>query len=370
MSREKSPTTQIGYWLLTCALLCLAPKFTWGSVQDSKTRPKAWTGSDPTSSGSFLKIYLPREVTIPAPSTSSGRALSEVEGQDNHFKLGQISIIRGEESLVAKASNITLGQISVPGQRIVVDRSTALSRLACNGIPASKVTLIGAEKVTVQKQHQVIKGREFVELASSFLKKTLPMSFGIGSACQFSPVWIPKDLILPGLSKDVRLSPRLVQSPDVHREAKVQIAVFSEGGEIGVREVTFRLKYNCRTIVTLVEIPAGAVISPENVKIEKTVSNYPEPINWRPSYGLIARRRIPAETVIRPDMVGPAEPAIVVGRNETVVIQIKRPGLLITALGKAMQEGRSGEYIKVRNLDSQRIILTKVNEDGTVEPIF
>jgi flagella basal body P-ring formation protein FlgA len=35
-----------------------------------------------------------------------------------------------------------------------------------------------------------------------------------------------------------------------------------------------------------------------------------------------------------------------------------------------MQEGRAGEYIKVRNLDSQRMILAKVNEDGTVEPIF
>ncbi|MHC4087226.1 MAG: flagella basal body P-ring formation protein FlgA [Planctomycetota bacterium] len=35
-----------------------------------------------------------------------------------------------------------------------------------------------------------------------------------------------------------------------------------------------------------------------------------------------------------------------------------------------MQEGRTGEYIKVRNLNSQRIILARVKEDGTVEPVL
>jgi len=69
-------------------------------------------------------------------------------------------------------------------------------------------------------------------------------------------------------------------------------------------------------------------------------------------------------------MIGPARPAVVVGRNQTVVIRIERPGILVTAIGKAMQDGRVGEYIKVRNVDSQRIILAKVNEDGAVEPIF
>jgi flagella basal body P-ring formation protein FlgA len=42
----------------------------------------------------------------------------------------------------------------------------------------------------------------------------------------------------------------------------------------------------------------------------------------------------------------------------------------VTATGKAMEKGRLGECIKVKNIDSQRVILAKVNEDGTVEPVF
>jgi len=63
-------------------------------------------------------------------------------------------------------------------------------------------------------------------------------------------------------------------------------------------------------------------------------------------------------------------PPVIVKRNRTVVIRIERPGLLITAIGKAMQDGRAGDYIKVKNVDSQRIIFARVNADGTVEPVF
>jgi flagella basal body P-ring formation protein FlgA len=57
-------------------------------------------------------------------------------------------------------------------------------------------------------------------------------------------------------------------------------------------------------------------------------------------------------------------------RNQTVIIRIDKPGLAVTAMGKSMQQGKLGELIKVKNIDSQRVILARVNEDGTVEPVF
>jgi len=296
-----------------------------------------------------LQIYLPREVTV----------------EDDSISLGQVSIIRGKGSLVTKASGIALGRISVPGQEIIIDRPTVLSRLACSGIPVSKVRLTGAEKTKVKRQQQIIRGSKFVELASSFLTKNPPAR----SVCQLDSMRIPKDLVILDAGKEIKLSPRLTKN-GTRNHAKVRIGVLADGKEIGVREVTFRLKYDCRRAVSLVDIPAGVSISPANVKIEKTLSAYPEPANWNPPYGLVARRRIPANTAIRSYMVGPANPAVIVKRNQTVVIRIERPGLLITAIGKAMQNGRGGEYIKVQNVDSQRIIFAKVNEDGTVEPVF
>jgi flagella basal body P-ring formation protein FlgA len=350
MRKKKSIITQaykgtemlITCALMTCVLFCHT---SMGSVESESTNSQDNNARKDTC----IRIYLPRKVTI----------------QDNYLKLGQVSIVRGDESLVAKVNEIALGRFSMPGQEIVIDRSTLLSRLACNGIPPSIVTMTGAEEIAVKKQHKIITSSEFVKSAYSFLKKNL----STGSGCQAEPLRIPKDLLLPVLDKDVILNPRMVES-GTRNQAKVRISVLADSNEIGSGEVTFRLKFNCHTAVTLVEIPAGAVISPENVKIGKIVSDYPEPANWSPPYGLITRRALPVNTAIQPDMVIPAKPAVSIKRNETVVIRIDMPGLLVTALGKAMQQGHTGECIKVRNIDSQRIIAARIEEDGTVVPIF
>jgi flagella basal body P-ring formation protein FlgA len=69
-------------------------------------------------------------------------------------------------------------------------------------------------------------------------------------------------------------------------------------------------------------------------------------------------------------MFGPVKSPIIIKRNQNVVIRIENPGFVITAMGKTMQDGRAGEYIKVRNVDSQRIILVRINEDGSVGPVL
>jgi flagella basal body P-ring formation protein FlgA len=307
------------------------------------------SNADNTKKDSSLQIYLPRAITI----------------KDKHLSLGQVGIIRGQESLVAKASEIALGQISVPGQKIVIDREMVLSRLACNGIPVWKVTLTGAETITIKQQERTIGSDEFIKIASSFLGKNPPDV----SVCGFNPIRRPQDFIIPGTSKDISFSPRLVPSRAIN-QAKVEITIRSGGEKIGKCEVIFGLKYNCRQAVTKVNIPAGAVISHENVKIEKKQSNYPESVDWKPPYGLIVKRQIPVKTVLHPNMFGPVKSPIIAKRNQKVVIRIDMPGFSITACGKAMQDGQAGDYIKVRNVDSQRIILAKINEDGSVKPVF
>ena len=70
------------------------------------------------------------------------------------------------------------------------------------------------------------------------------------------------------------------------------------------------------------------------------------------------------------DLVENVKPEMVVKRNQNVSIKVDRMGLLVTALGKTLQDGRVGDCIKVQNLSSQRIIIAKVKEDGSVEPVF
>lgn len=332
MNENKSTKIFIACVVLTCALFC---------------RASTSSNNNELCIDSELKIYLPREVTI----------------KDSNLTLGQVSIIRGSEPLATKASELPLGRISVPGQKIVLDKTMILSRLACNGISTSKLTITGSEKITVKQQNRTISSSEFVSLANSFLEKNPPGS----SACKWNPIRKPKDFVLPAESKDIKLSPRLVQT-GVKNQARVEIAVLSENSKIGVRQVTFTMLYERHQAVTKVDIPAGSIIGSDNIKIEKTQSSDPEPAGYKPPYGLVVRHRLPAGTVLAPNMLKHLEAPVILKRNQNVIIRIERPGFLITAMGIAMQDGRAGDYIKVRNNDSQRIILARIKEDGTVEP--
>ena len=111
-------------------------------------------------------------------------------------------------------------------------------------------------------------------------------------------------------------------------------------------------------------------MTPDNTKIETRVSDRPEPAGWKPPYGLLATRAVVANTEISDDMITALTSSVVVRRNSAVVIRLDRPGFTVTAMGTALQEARTGETLKVRNDDSRRVIVCKVNADGSVEPVL
>jgi len=297
----------------------------------------------------LLQVHLPREVTV----------------QGNLLTLGQISVVRGDPALVAAAAAIGLGQLSMPGQKAQLDRPTILSRLASQGIPAQRVRLTGAEAITVRRFQKIISTEEFIELGKTFLRQRPP-----GPAIRAAiPTIKPKDLVLPGQVADLQVTPQYGKTA-ARGSVTVQITVTGDGKELGVREIPFRLRYLSHRVVTAKEVPEGTALTAENTKIETLESDQPEPANWKPPYGQMAVRTLAAGTEIRGDMLNAAQAPVIVLRNEAVVIRIQRPELVVTAMGIALQEARAGEIVRVRNADSSRVVLCKVNTDGTVEPML
>ncbi len=295
-----------------------------------------------------LQIYLPREISV----------------QESNLKLGYIGIVRGTDSFVKKANQVNLGLFSIPGQDIVISKNTIMSRLASEGITVSDVTFMGAEEVTVKRKQQIITGDDFANLADDFLKKNI-----VGKSISgWKTTRSAQELIIPDSDEEVKYTFTLERNAN-SGYVNVKIDVMSGEQKIGSRNISFRLEYENRTPIALIDIPAGAAITSENVKIEKRASLSPEPVDWKAPFGLVAKRLIQANTVIREDMIGTARPEVIVKRNQNVVIRLVRPGFTITAVGRTMQDGKLGESIKVKNVDSQRIIIGKVNEDGSIEPM-
>lgn len=319
--------------------------------------------ADPVQAEVGLQIYLPRDITV----------------HSSVPKLGQVAIIRGNDALANQVNDIALGRISLPGQAVVIDRRQILSRLASHGIEATQVNLTGALKTTITQTHQVISGDALVAKALAFLKANQTDS----SICRYHPVRSPKDVVVSGYGQETQISVQPLKSPSPIQSGAI-VSVFSDGQKVAQQEVIFQLKFRCHRLVTQKAIDRGERISMDNVKIQQGVADYPEALHrngWIqaelsgkgepgiPS-ALIASRSIPIDTVLQKGMVGPVEPKMLVKRRQSVVIRFEQFGLTVTAVGLAEQDGHLGEIIKVRNVDSKRIIMAHINEDGTVSPIL
>ena len=138
---------------------------------------------------------------------------------------------------------------------------------------------------------------------------------------------------------------------------------------IGKRELLFTLKYYSQRVVATSGISPGQTISPQNSRIESVLADRKSDTSGLP-LGLKAARHIQSGAIITTGMVFKPKPAILVKRSETVQIKIVGPTWRITTYGIALQNGRCGDAIRVRNIDSKKIIVARVDKVGDVVPIM
>jgi flagella basal body P-ring formation protein FlgA len=257
-----------------------------------------------------------------------------------------------------------MGRIASAGQKITIDRTVIASSLAANGIPAAKVKFTGANEITISQKNITITGKQLADKAIAYLTDNPPHP----SICKYNLLRTPEDIILPGSDGNIKLTANF--DGITNNQAKVLVSIICGDKEVKSLDLIFGLKYTCRKVSAATDLPAGTILNTENTKIEKFVSNLPEPAKWSAPYGMTVRRDVLKNSEIKLNMVENVKPDIILKRNQSVLIKVDRLGLLVTAIGRTMQDGSAGELIKVQNLSSQKIIICKVKEDGTVEPVF
>ena len=301
----------------------------------------------------MLRVYMPRDVSI----------------SDTVITLGQVAIIRAEnQEMVDKAESLQLGQFSSIGQKIVIDRAMVKSRMACENMDTSKLEITGADETEVTQKHIFIESAKLVEVAAMALETDSAKPASVSS---WTPIQVPGDFSVNSSSKNIDFQTSIVQS-NVPSCAKVKIDIFVDDKKVETKTVTFRYQFSCRRAVAISTIAAGASISADNVKIEKYDSTQPEPADWERPYGLIAQRKIPANAVIYNGMVANKTSEVLIKRNDNVTVKIETPGMTVSAVGRALEDGREGQCVKVRmniSASSQQVIFVRVRSDGTLEPI-
>ncbi len=296
-----------------------------------------------------LRVYLPRTLQVDTDA----------------LDLGTVALLRCRESqLLRKASAIAMGRAPFIKEQLVITRRTILARLAGSGIPKSDVSLTGAEQVTIRRNEVVITGEDLLKAAEGVLRTHQ----GGADAGNWRVVGDTEELVLPVGEGKSELRPYLLENCPVNRP-KVRVAVIRGTKQIGARDVIFTRVYPHRQAVALRDIRPGEKITPKNAEIRTTDAGAPGPKEFVSPFGEVARIAIKAGKVILPGAMRTNKRDITIRRDQIVVMRISGAGFTISGLGKSLQDASVGDIIKVRNVDTNRIVVGRVGLDGTVTPI-
>jgi flagella basal body P-ring formation protein FlgA len=307
----------------------------------------------------------------PGPPVAKGSGevrvylLRTVRAEGEELKLGTLAVVLADGAeLEARARNVALGRTPWPKEKLVIDRVTILSRLAACGIDRDSVRFSGAPNVTVVRSEQTVAADEIVSAAEKFLLTARPAPGG----GVYQVVRKPQEIVVTDGGK-TELACKLQDVPGTN-QVRVCVAVQRGDKQLAMREVVYKLMYRIRKAVVTQVIPAGSPLTQENVEVQTEYSEQPAQGDWKAPYGLLAARRMAVGTVLLPNMAAEKRPDILVHRNEMVRLRIEGPGFKITGMGQAIDEGRPGDTIKVRNVDSKQVITGLIAFDGSVEPML
>lgn len=295
----------------------------------------------------LLTVYVPRAVQV------SAEALT----------LGDVCVIRGDDAESArKAQAVAIGRGPWSGEQLVMDRRTILGRLASVGIAPEAVRLTGAEEIRIRRNERTFSGEDLLAEAHRFLRGRK----GGPEESAWKLVSAAKALTVRNVA-----GARLVASPGTDSPAgylRVRVAVMDGRKELGGEELQFQLTYPARRAVARRDLARGEILDENNCRIETVMDTQPR-TQWASPFGRAVNRPLKAGTVLSEALLAEVKREIVVRRNEVVTMKVQGVGYVVKALATAMQDGRPGEFIKVRNVDSKKIVLAMVRPDGTVDPL-
>jgi len=310
--------------------------------------PAALQAGDPAEK-TTLQIYLPRTKTLTVDQVT----------------IGDLCIIRSsDDALQAGAAAVTLGRAPFAGETLVIDRSTILSRLAANSISSKTValSLTGAQSIRLKRDAGTFSPAQVIGAAQEYLHKHRPGAPGSG----YRLVRKAKGILVPTRGK-ATLSVSALEDPP-RGYVKLEVAAVVDDKTVTTTELLVKITYPHRQAVATQALSAGTIFTRHNTRLRTVHMDTEAPKNWAPPYGAEATKNIKAGAVILPGMTRAHKLEIVVKRKQAVTMIVRGATFMIQGKGEAMQDGRPGETIRVRNTMSSRIIKAIVQYDGTVVP--
>ncbi len=262
------------------------------------------------------------------------------------------------------AGALSLGDIPLPGSKRVIEKEGVLSLLKKNYGATIKVFFKGESRAVVTTEAFSLT-KEKVE---NFLRKSLSQMFQKDEAdVQVQLVSFPPAVLLPSEQYELALP---VKKLKLASFLAVPVEIFMDGSVYRRFVCGVKLSAYGKVFVLTRDFGKGEMFNADAV-VEGTddLAKLPPDLVNDPSSlaGKAAKDNVAAGSVLRASAFDFPK---VVHQGAELEILAKLGTVTVTAKGKALQDGKIGDVIRVENVDSRKFVHAKVISSGSVEVVL
>lgn len=289
--------------------------------------------------------------------TVAGESL--VTGQ--YFTLGDIATMSGDDSQrLAELRQIRLGYTPAPGQSVVLTGDLLSARLSASRTDFAGISWQVPPQFKVTAQSQVLSGQKLVSQAEQYLKERLA-----GSDVVITPGIQPQDMLVP--PGEIVFENELPYGVKYNSPTSVSVGITVAGQLYNKAALRFDIKKYEQVAVVSRALAARELINTDNVVFERRDIGRVPPgyfTELNKILGLAVKRQLAPGTAITDSML---EKPILIKRGQTIRIVAQTGHITVSAPGIALQNGSQGQFIRVQNINSKKMITGQVVDEATIQ---
>jgi len=277
-----------------------------------------------------------------------------------YFTLGDIASINGDDrERIDGLRQIRLGHTPQPGQSYVITGDILMARMRAAKVDLSGITWQLPPQLKVTALAQSISGQQLVKQAEHYLKSSVTGEVMITSA------WQPQDILVP--PGEIAFNMTLPYGIRYNAPTNISVGVQVAGRPVTTAIVRFDIKKYQQVAIANRALNANEPITADNIIFERRdigrlVPGYFTELDK--ILGLTVKRQLAPGIVITESMLGQT---VLIRRGQPVTITANNGGIEVMVSGIALQDGSKGEFIRVKNSNSQKVISGQVIDNTTVQ---
>lgn len=270
--------------------------------------------------------------------------------------------IEGERTCAARLGSVELGPSPLPGNTRKITADYVRLRLRQRKFDPSVLAEDSSQECQITRASQTVSADRFIDCAIDFLKAQIDPG---EDRLVIEPITRPQSRTLP--AGTLKLVPELAGESTLSAIRGVTVHIQIDGESCGQVSLMLQIRRYAQVTVASKRIAHGELLTKENVKyVEKDRLSLPQDTFLQADSleGLSATQVITEGMPITKQNA--AEPPII-HRGDAITLQAKIGGICVTAPAIAMEDGRTGQMIRIKNTISNRECIACVKDSKTTE---